>query len=137
MGTQKKKKKWRKLTHPDKIKERQRKKKAKHVSKKKKNQHIGGEVQREGYFWKFILWASPLSFLSILERKLFGGSKKKHLSPTIYFHSFSPNQIHFKKVFFPIFSSKFSIHPISHPNKHTLKFKGCHGIFPLKKYVIH
>ena len=32
----------------------------------------------------------------------------------------SPNQTHSKKVFISIFSPKFSIHPISPPNKHTL-----------------
>ena len=35
------------------------------------------------------------------------------------FLSTQPNTL--KKVFIPIFSSKFSIHPISPPNKHTLK----------------
>ena len=45
---------------------------------------------------------------------------KKHLDPIIYF-IFSPhNQTNSKKVSLPIFSSKFSIHPIPPPNKHTL-----------------
>ena len=46
--------------------------------------------------------------------------EKKHLNPTIYFPSSLPNQKHSKKVFIPIFFPKFSIHPISPPNKHTL-----------------
>ena len=49
------------------------------------------------------------------------GLRRKHLDPTIYFPSFPPNQTHSKKVFLPIFSSKFSIHYISPLNKHTLK----------------
>ena len=44
-----------------------------------------------------------LSFLPILI-----DLKRKHLSLTIYFLSFPPNQIHSKKVLFSIFSSKFS-----------------------------
>ena len=48
------------------------------------------------------------------------GQGRKHLGPTIYFSSFPSNQTHSKKVLFPIFSPKFSIHPILPPNKHTL-----------------
>ena len=47
------------------------------------------------------------------------GPERKHLNPTIYFPSSPPNETHFKKVFFPIFSPKFFIHPISPPNKHN------------------
>ena len=47
------------------------------------------------------------------------GTERKHLNPTIYFPSSPPNETHFKKVFFPIFSPKFFIHPISPPNKHN------------------
>ena len=59
---------------------------------------------------KFIL----LNFLSILV-----GLERKHMSHTIYFSSFLPNQTHSKKVLLSIFSLKFSIHTIS-PNKYTL-----------------
>ena len=63
---------------------------------------------------------SPPRFLPILGRKLYGKpGEKKHLGPTIYFPSCLPNQIHSKKVYLPMFFSKFSIHPISPPNKHT------------------
>ena len=48
-------------------------------------------------------------------------SGRKHLDPTIYFSSFSPNQIYSKKNFLPIFSPKFSIQPISPSNKYTLR----------------
>ena len=48
------------------------------------------------------------------------GPGRKHLGPTTYFPSFLPNQVHFKKVFLPVFSLKFSIHFVSLPNKHTL-----------------
>ena len=49
------------------------------------------------------------------------GPGRKHLGPTTYFPSFLPNQVHFKKVFLPVFSLKFSIHFVSLPNKHTLR----------------
>ena len=55
------------------------------------------------------------------EKNFLVGPGRKHMDPTIYFPSSSPNQTHSKKVFLLIFSSKFSLHPISHPNKHTLK----------------
>ena len=49
------------------------------------------------------------------------GLVRKYLGPTIYFPSSPPNQTHYKKVFFPIFSPNFSIYPISPSNKHTLR----------------
>ena len=62
----------------------------------------------------------PLVFSLFLGKNFLIGSGRKHLDPTIYF-PFSPlNQTHSKKVFLPIFSSKFSIYPISPLNKHTL-----------------
>ena len=48
------------------------------------------------------------------------GPERKHLDSTIYFLSSLPNQIRSKKVFILIFSSKFSIHHASPPNKHIL-----------------
>ena len=69
----------------------------------------------------------PYSIFSLFWREnILVGPRRKHLGPTIYFPSFLPNQTHSKKVFLPIFSSKFSIHPILPPNKHTLKL-GTHG----------
>ena len=59
------------------------------------------------------------------------GLEWKHLGLTIYFPSSSSNQTHSKKVLFPIFSQKFSIHPISPPNKHTLKVYGYIPSFPV------
>ena len=56
------------------------------------------------------------------------GPGRKHLSPNIYFPSFSPNQTHSKRVFLPIFSPKFSVHSISPPNKYTLEVNN-HFIF--------
>ena len=71
------------------------------------------------------------NFLSILGRKLFGGPREK--TPEFH-HLFSffltqPNIL--QKNFLCIFSSQFSIHHISPPNKHTLNviknlhFKKC------------
>ena len=62
-------------------------------------------------------------FSQFWRENFFVDSERKHLSPTIYFPYSPPNQIHFKKVFLPIFSLKFSIHLISPPNKHTLREK--------------
>ena len=54
------------------------------------------------------------------KENFFGGSKEKTPGPH-YLFSFLPTQPNtLKKVFLPIFSSKFSIHPISPPNKHIL-----------------
>ena len=47
--------------------------------------------------------------------------KRKHLDDTIYFPSSTPSQIHYKKVFLPIFPLKFSIYLISPSNKPTLE----------------
>ena len=62
-------------------------------------------------------------FFLFWEENILVGLGRKHLGPTIYFPSFPPNQIHSKKVFFPIFSSKFSIHPVLPPNKHILRLQ--------------
>ena len=71
----------------------------------------------EAHFRSFFL-----SVFSLFWRENFlMGQKEKHLSSTIYFPSSPLNQTHSKKVFLPIFSSKFSIIPISLPNKHTLR----------------
>ena len=75
----------------------------------------------------FIYWAaqfSPFSFLPILgKKKKLVCSGRKHQGPSIYFPSSPPNYTRSKKVFLPIFSPKFFIHPIWLPNKHTLKQK--------------
>ena len=47
-------------------------------------------------------------------------SERKHLGPTIFFSFLSTQPNTLQKVFLPIFSPKFSIYPISPPNKHTL-----------------
>ena len=49
---------------------------------------------------------------------------RKYQGPTIYFPFFLLNQTHSKKVIIPIFSPKFSINPIPHLNKHTLRESG-------------
>ena len=53
------------------------------------------------------------------------GLGRKHLGTTIYFPSSLPNQTHTKKVFLPIFSPKFSVHPYfssnqTHPQRKAL-----------------
>ena len=60
-------------------------------------------------------------FFPFWRKKLLVGQERKHLGPIIYFPSSPPNQTHSKKIFLPIFSSKFSIHPISPRNKHIHK----------------
>ena len=67
------------------------------------------------------LFIKQSNFLSILGENFLGGLKWKHPDLTIYFPSSSSNQTHSKKTFFLNFSPKFSIHPISPPNKHTLR----------------
>ena len=63
-------------------------------------------------------------FSSFWGENILVGPGRKCLGPTIYFPSFLPNQTHSKKVILPIFSPKFSIYPISPPNKHTLRESG-------------
>ena len=93
------------------------KKKKKRV---KKRGNVIGNVNAQKKVKCNLKTSSPLNFFSIFWRKHFGGSRKKYLNSTIYFPSPLPNQTHSKKVFFPIFSSKFYIHLISPLNKHTL-----------------
>ena len=70
---------------------------------------------------------TPPSFFPILGRKHFGGGpREKTLGPHHFLPSPPSNQTPTKKVFLPIFSSKFSIHPISSLNKHTLNLLNCH-----------
>ena len=59
--------------------------------KKRKSQHVGGEVQREGDFWSSFHELLPLSFLTILGKKLFGGLGEKTLELHHLF-SFLPTQ---------------------------------------------
>ena len=97
-------------------KERKNKRKKKEEEEEEKKQpprwRLGSKFQ--GYFWNLLV------FSSFLGENFLVGSRRKYLSLTIYFPSSLSNQTHFKKVFLPIFSPKFSIHPISPPNKHTL-----------------
>jgi len=55
----------------------------------------------------------PLNFLSILGRKLFGGTGEKTLRPYCLFSFLPPNQTHSKKVFLRILSPMFFILCIS------------------------
>ena len=73
--------------------------------------------------------------LHFREKNFLVGSKRKHLDPTIYFPSSSPNQTHSQKDFLPIFSTKFSIHLISPPNKHILRVRFWHPWFELQTQV--
>ena len=63
----------------------------------------------------------PLVFSPFWGENFLVGSGRKRLNPIIYFPFSLSNQTHSKKVFLPIFFPKFSIHPISSLNKHTLK----------------
>ena len=63
----------------------------------------------------------PTQFSLHFGENILVGLGRKHLGTTIYFPSSLPNQTHTKKVFLPIFSPKFSIYPISPPNKRTLR----------------
>ena len=59
--------------------------------------------------------------LFILDRKVFMGPRENAWAPYKSFLSLPPNQTTHKFIFSHIFSPKFSILPISPPNKHTLK----------------
>ena len=64
------------------------------------------------------------------------GLERKHLSLTNFFPSPSSNQTPTKNVFFLIFFPKFSIHPISLPNKHTVSlFKS--EVTPIITYLLN
>ena len=96
--------------------------------KKKKKKRL--EVKSK----KLISWAFPLNVLPILGRKFFGGIWVKTPGPTIYLF-FLPTQPNIlQKSFLPIFSPKFSIYPISPPNKHTLTLSmvGCWWLLDIK-----
>ena len=80
----------------------------------------------------------PYSVFSPFWRKNFlVGPGRKHLGPTVYFPSSPSNQTHFKNFFLLIFSPKFSIFPVSPPNKQTLRiFLSCFYLGPLHlKYL--
>ena len=71
----------------------------------------------------FVIYLSDSShsvFSPFWTENILVGLKRKHLNPINFFPSPSSNQTLTKKVFLPIFYSKFFIHPISPPNKHTL-----------------
>ena len=74
--------------------------------------------------WTFLSIKQPhflSSVFSLFWRENFLVSpRRKHPSPIISFPFSPPNQTHSKKVFIHIFSPKFSIDPISPPNKYTL-----------------
>ena len=91
-------------------------------TKKKKGQPDEAHVHLHiGIFYN-LEKMHPYPVLSLFwEENILVGLRRKHLSPTIYFPSSPSNQTHSKKVFFPIFFLKFSIHPISPQKNHTLK----------------
>ena len=62
--------------------------------------------------------------------------ERKHLCSTNFFPSPSSNQTLTKKIFFPIFSPKFFIHPILSPNKHILSpFES--NVIPIITYLLY
>ena len=123
---ERKKKKKRKPTHVNNRKKKKSKDKKNNSNnkkeEKKKSQHVVNlEVNSKGIFGSSFHELFSLSFLSILEIKLFGGPEEKTPRPHNLF-SFLPTQPNtLQKVFIPIFSPKFSNHPISLLNKHTLQ----------------
>ena len=105
---------------------KKKKKKAGNIPKKEKKKC---EEKQRGWKWN-CMWAfssksnaqfSPSIFSQFWRKFFLVSSGRKHLDPTIYFSSFSPNQIYSKKIFLLIFSPKFSIQPISPSNKYTLR----------------
>ena len=79
----------------------------------------------------------PPSFLSILERKLFGGSREK--TPGLHhLFSFIPTQLNtlqksfFSHFLFKVFHSSYFTYKQTHP-----KVQGVPWNFSPKKYVIH
>ena len=106
------KKKKKKRGNVAQIKKKKKKKQGNRAALEKKNNNNNkGNLKKPTYI---CIWA----FLSI---------KKKFISTqfsfTIYFPSSPSNQTHSKKIFISIFSPKIFIHPVSLPNKHTLKVK--------------
>ena len=67
------------------------------------------------------------SVFSPFWREFFGGLGEKTPGPHHLFSFLPPNQTHSKNVFLLVFSPKFSIPPISLPNKHILKLTELHG----------
>ena len=76
------------------IKKKEKKQRQERIEKKKQELDIGIFVQPHFRSSKKKFTFSPLSFLSILKRKLFNDSRKKLPSPTIYFLLTPPNQTH-------------------------------------------
>ena len=118
-------------------KEKKKRKKSQHVNQKKKKKRANTLTEKEKIkekkstrwrwspTWAVFLEAHFMSFPLLVFSLFLGenflvGLRRKHFDPIIYFPSFSPNQIHFKKVFLPIISPKFFIHLISPSNKHIL-----------------
>jgi len=72
-----------------------------------------------GHFSPKMMPNFSLQFSLCFREKTFWWSENKTLRLHLFF--FLPtNQTHSKKIFFPISFPKFSIYPISLPNKHTL-----------------
>ena len=118
---QKKKKIMSNVQLNQKKKKKKKKKRKKKKKKKKRRQRPRGRKKKQ---WRRTISSLIFSLqfsLHSWEKNFLVGPGRKHMDPIIYFPSSSPNQTHSKKIFLLIFSSKFSLHPISHPNKHTLK----------------
>ena len=127
MKRQKKKKKKRKKSNVQERKEKKKEKKrgkmqrAHHQKKKKKKKT---REKKMNWTWAFLSIKQPYFLPSVFSsfwREFFGGLGEKISGPH---HLFSflitqPNTLNI--VFLPIFSPKFSIHPISPPNKYTLR----------------
>ena len=95
-----------------KIKENRQKQKKK---KKPTRWRLRGELQR--YFWK-LHELSSLSFLSILERKLFGGFGEK-IPRSHYLFSFLPTQLNTLQKNFPFHFLSKIFHPLYFTSKQT------------------
>ena len=74
----------------------------------------------------------PSVFFSFLGESFLIGLGRKHPGHTTYFSSFPPNQTLQKKIFLPIFSSKFSIYHILPPkciyNYQSTKQDKCYAL---------
>ena len=96
-----------------KIKENRQKQKKK--KKKPTRWRLRGELQR--YFWK-LHELSSLSFLSILERKLFDGFGEK-IPRSHYLFSFLPTQLNTLQKNFPFHFLSKIFHPLYFTSKQT------------------
>ena len=118
-----------------------KKKRSQHINRERKNQSKKrantltekGKIKekkkptrwRWNPMWRVFLEVHFMSFLLSVfylfwRENFFVDLRRKHIGPIIYFSFSLSNQTYSKKKFLLIFFSKFSIHHISPPNKHTL-----------------